>query len=267
MPAKILGLDIETSPNICFTWGLFKQNIAINQIVKPGGTLCWGAKWFGDKEVLFNSTYVPNQKDLTKSELEIALYNQYYDMMEEIWYLLDEADIVIHYNGKKFDIPTLNREFVQLGWPPPSTYKQIDLYHVVRRQFRFASNKLDFICQQLGLGNKVQHKGMDLWAECMEGIPSAWKVMKEYNIQDVNLMEPLYEILVPWIPNHPNMGLWIHNDEEATCPKCGSTHLHKKGKERTQTMTYQRYLCLGCGATPRGRKSLHSPRAGLLVGG
>ncbi|NIV35232.1 MAG: hypothetical protein GWN58_38990, partial [Anaerolineae bacterium] len=50
-------------------------------------------------------------------------------MLEGAWELLDEADAVVHYNGKKFDIPTLNREFVKYGFTPPSPYKQIDLYH------------------------------------------------------------------------------------------------------------------------------------------
>ena len=33
---KILGLDIETAPNTAHVWSLWKQNIAINQIVNTG---------------------------------------------------------------------------------------------------------------------------------------------------------------------------------------------------------------------------------------
>jgi len=53
--AKILFLDIESAPSRVYTWGLFNQNIALNQIEEPGYTLCWAAKWFGKKKMLFSS--------------------------------------------------------------------------------------------------------------------------------------------------------------------------------------------------------------------
>jgi len=42
---KILEIDIETAPSLVYTWGLFNQNIGVNQIVKPGYMLCWAAKF------------------------------------------------------------------------------------------------------------------------------------------------------------------------------------------------------------------------------
>ena len=54
---KILYLDIETAPNLVFTWGLFNQNIGLNQIVKPGYTLCFAAQWEGKKEIVFSSVH------------------------------------------------------------------------------------------------------------------------------------------------------------------------------------------------------------------
>jgi len=47
---KILMLDIETTPMQVYTWGLWDQNIGINQIIKPTEMLCFGAKWQGKKE-------------------------------------------------------------------------------------------------------------------------------------------------------------------------------------------------------------------------
>ena len=48
--AKILLLDIETSPNMVYAWGLFKQNLSIDHIIEAGSTLCWAARWLGDKD-------------------------------------------------------------------------------------------------------------------------------------------------------------------------------------------------------------------------
>lgn len=230
---KILELDIETAPNKVYTWGLFKQNISINQIEEAGYTLCWAAKWLGKKEIIFKSR---NDNDWLTS----------------IWDLLNEADAVIHYNGSRFDIPTLNREFVEVGMTPPSPYHNIDLLKTIRRQFRFTSNKLDFVANCLGIGCKEQHKGFDLWTGCMNNNPKDWKVMKRYNIQDVKLLEKLYNKLLPWIANPPNRALYM-DTTTPVCPSCGSTDLVSNGLRHTTTQSYRRYHCGGCGGWPRER--------------
>jgi DNA polymerase elongation subunit (family B)/predicted RNA-binding Zn-ribbon protein involved in translation (DUF1610 family) len=247
---KVLELDIETAPHIVYVWGLFNQNVAINQIVKPGRTICWAAKWQHQKGIKFRSIWTHGHDK----------------MVEDVYALLEEADVVVHYNGKKFDIPTLQREFVLMGKTPPDDYHQIDLYHTVRRQFKFASNKLDFVSQQLGLGNKTQHKGMDLWTGVMDGNKDDQKTMKAYNIQDVNLLEKLYYKLQPWITNHPNRALWMEDSDEPTCPTCGSHKLENRGIRRTNTQKYRRYKCNNCGANPRERLRLEPAKRGVLKG-
>jgi len=246
---KVLLLDIETAPNIAYTWGLWKQNIAINQIVKPGHTLCWAAKWLGDDDPYFYSIHEDGEPE----------------MIGAAWELLNEADIVVHYNGKKFDIPVLQKEFILNDLPPPYRFKQVDLYQVVRSQFRFASNKLDYVSQQLGMDGKLQHKGMDLWRDCMNGDPAAWEIMEEYNVQDVIMMEPLYRKLLPWIPNHPNMGLYVENPDEPVCRACGSTNVKQNGWERLTAARYKRYKCNDCGTNMRGRFQSQRESENVLV--
>jgi len=235
---KILHLDIETAPNKVYTWGLFNQNVGLDQIVEPGYTLCWAAKWHGKKKVMFNSI-----QDSEES------------MVKEVYDLLEETDVVVHYNGENFDMPILNKEFVKFDLTPPSGYQQVDLLKVARKRFRFASNKLDFVAQFLGLGSKTKHKGMGLWNEVMQGDERAWKTMKEYNIQDVKLLEDLYNRLLPWINNHPNHNLY-NDDERPVCTNCGSSHVVKVGIERLQTQSYQRYRCQDCGTPLRGRHTI-----------
>lgn len=232
---KLLFLDIETAPHKVYSWGLFKQNIAINQIVEPGYTLCWAAKWNHGPEIMFES-----------------VENSERQMLEQMFKLLDEADAVVHYNGRKFDVPTLNKEFIQLGLGVPSPYHQIDLYQVVRSQFRFPSNKLDYVSQALGLGAKVKHMGMELWKGCMDGDAKAWRLMERYNKQDVRLLPKLYERLLPWIKTHPNHALYT-DDTRPVCTNCGSHKVQSRGEEHTRTQTYKRYQCTGCGTWLKGR--------------
>lgn len=227
---KILFLDIETAPSLVHCWGLWQQNVAINQIIKPGYTLCYAAKWLGEDEVIFDSIYQTKPKRMFKKLLE----------------LMDEADAIVHYNGDRFDIPTINKDFLSFGLLPPSPAKQIDLLKTVKYRFKFPSNKLDYVSQALGLGKKVKHEGHELWIGCMENDESAWSRMKAYNIQDVLLLEKLYEKIKPWIKNHANAS--IHSDHDGiVCPVCGGSHYHKRGTYKAKSSTYQRFVCRTCG--------------------
>ena len=234
---KILLLDIETSPNTAHVWGLWQQNVSINQLQESSYVMCWAAKWLGDKKVMFDSVHQSKPKDMLKG----------------IHKLLEDADAVVHYNGTKFDIPTLNKEFLLHDLRPPSPYKQIDLLRSVRSNFRFPSNKLDYVAQRLGLGSKHQHEGHSLWVRCMAGESKAWKVMEAYNKQDVVLLENVYHKVLPWIKNHPNRNLF--SGEEHVCPNCGSHSIQRRGTARTISGTYQRYQCTSCGTWSRSTKT------------
>jgi DNA polymerase elongation subunit (family B) len=234
-----LFLDIETAPNKAYVWGLFDQNISHDQVEESSYILCWAAKWYGKSRVYFESAEAQSSKAVLKP----------------IHGLLDEADVVIHYNGTKFDIPTLNREFIKHGFTPPSPYKQLDLLRVVRKVFRFESNKLAAITKSLKLPGKVKNEGFQLWVDCMEGKREAWRLMEEYNRNDVAILEPLYERLLPWIDQHPNVA--VHG---MACPRCESDRVQRRGVQVAISRTYTRYHCQSCGGWFRSNKSTASKR-------
>jgi hypothetical protein len=227
---RLLLLDIESAPNLVHVWGLYDQTVGINQILATGYVLCFAAKWYGEKEVTFRSVHHHGRKK----------------MLKEAHKLLSEADAVIHYNGTKFDIPTLNKEFLKDGFLPPAPYKQIDLYRVMRSTFRFASNKLDHVLQELDIGKKVRHAGHEMWTKCMAGDEEAWEQMRTYNIGDVVQMEPLYDRLRPWIRVHPNAGLY-NESGVPVCVNCGSGRLQRRGMYRKIANVHQRFQCRDCG--------------------
>jgi hypothetical protein len=176
------------------------------------------------------------------------------DGIYKIWDLLDEADAVVTYNGVSFDMKHLNKDFLLIGLHPPSGYHNIDLYQTVKTRFKFQSNKLDYVAPQLGLGQKTKHEGMVLWDKVVAGDAAAWRRMERYNRQDVKLTKRLYHRILPWIVNHPNVGLWVADPRNPVCTHCGSQDLQKKGKQfNTKTQSYDRFKCNSCGTPLRGR--------------
>ena len=226
---KILLVDIETAPNLAHVWGLWQQNVAINQIMESGYVLCWAAKWLDEEHIYYSSKQNHSS----------------YEMLAGIHELLDQADAVVTYNGVKFDIPTLNREFIVHGFKPPSPYRNVDLLQTIKKQFRFPSNKLEYITKALGVDEKMKHIGHELWVRCINNDPEAWAMMQEYNINDVSIMEQVYLKLRGWVKQHANHGLY--QDDKEVCPNCGSKHVHKRGFAYTHTNKYQRLVCTGCG--------------------
>jgi hypothetical protein len=235
---KILFLDLETSPNLAHVWGLWDQNVAINQLVSSTEVICFGARWMGEKKTMFRSVHHDGKKA----------------MLDELHRLMNEADVLVGWNSMAFDSKHIKREFLENGYLPPSPYRELDLMRVVKDQFKFPSNKLDYVSQKLGVGAKVKHSGFDLWLGCMAGDKKAWAEMKKYQIQDVDLLLDLYDILLPWIKNHPHKGL--HDAETDGCPNCGSDKLIARGVTHTASQSYKRYSCNNCGKWSRGNKPI-----------
>lgn len=220
---RVLYCDIETSPNLAHVWGLFNNNVSLSQLRESSRVICWAAKFRGEAK-----TYYSGEFDSTRG-----------DMLQAIYELMAQADVVATYNGDRFDLPTLNREFIMQGWSPPAPYRSLDFYKVVRKNFRFASHKLDHVAKELGLPGKVKHEGHELWVKCMAGDPAAWARMERYCKRDTRLLEPLHTKLIPWLPAALNVRLY----RDGECPKCGGGPLVKEGFAYTATGRYQRYRC------------------------
>jgi len=192
--------------------------------------ICWAAKWLDAKRIEFASDH----------------HDGHGAMVEQLWHLLDAADIVIGYNHVGFDNKHAAREFVLADLAPPAPWRDIDLLRAVRARFRFPINKLQHVATELGIGGKLPHTGFDLWKQCEAGDDKAWRLMRRYNRQDVALTETLYWRLRPWIKNHPHMGLFGGNRDG--CPTCGSQNRTAVGSVTTGASAFPSYRCDDCGA-------------------
>jgi predicted RNA-binding Zn-ribbon protein involved in translation (DUF1610 family) len=222
---------------------MWKENITPKQVIEPGRVICWAAKWLGDKEVFFDAEWLTNGLRRLGHE----------DFLDSLHDMFEDADAVITYNGNKFDEPVIRTEFLKRGWNPPAPHKSIDMYQVVRKQFKLLSNRMDYVGEFLGLGRKVETGGFELWRDVvLHENPQARKKMERYNKRDIILLEKIYKRMLPWIPNHPAHGHHDHGYDH-TCPTCGSKKLQRRGTHKTKVSTFQRYQCQSCGAWSRAR--------------
>lgn len=238
---KILIFDIETSPLRAFVWSRWKQNIYLDQTIAEWFMICWSAKWLGEDTVY--SDVLTSQEILKENDTRIT---------QSIWALLDEADIVIAHNGKRFDVPKLNSRFILNGFPPPAPYKQIDTKEVSAKEFGFSSNKLDALAGYFNIEHK-DDTDFNLWVKCLEGDQESLDYMVTYNKKDVTILEKIYLRLRPWIKNHPNVAVYIESDNKV-CPYCGSEHIYETvDYVYTQVNKYRAFRCEVCKGIARMR--------------
>lgn len=231
---RILTLDIETKPAQAYVWRFWKENIGVDQVIEPGGVICFGAKWFGEPEVEFYSDWQHGHQA----------------MIEAAHRLISEADAVVTYNGEKFDIRKLTGEFLLCGLPPVPPITSIDLLKTIKWKFGFDMNRLAFIAPLLDVGEKMKHEGFELWVKVMDGDVRAQRKMERYCKRDVRITDKLYRKIRPFIMNHPHLG----NVGSAECGACGSRHVQSRGYRRTKSFRIQRLHCQDCGSWQDGKR-------------
>lgn len=241
---KILIFDIETAPMQAFVWKRYKENISLEQTISESFMLCWSAKWLYSEEVLGDALTSMEALVEDDSRIVLSLYN-----------LICQADIIVAYNGRNFDIPYMNQRFLDYSLPPYPPVQVIDPYETAKSVFRFSSNKMDNIATQLGLQNKIK-TDFDLWKGCILGEEKYLRDMLKYNKQDVVVLEEIYCRILPWIKNHPNISNYF--DDKHRCVKCGSENIAKINRYfYTPSGKYELFRCRDCGAIFRGKKNLN----------
>jgi DNA-directed RNA polymerase subunit RPC12/RpoP len=240
---KILIFDIETSPLVSYTWGLWKQDIPPDRIINDYFIISWSAKWvFSDKVM---SDVLTSDEAVQKNDERIV---------KSLYELINKADVLISHNGKQFDIPRSNSRFLYYRLNPPNKSLVIDTLEIAKRNFGFTSNSLDYICHFLELDGK-KNTDFSLWVRCIQGDSKALKEMNDYNKNDVQILEDVYMVIRPWIRPHPNFGLWGDGDGSC-CPNCGSKNVVEQGYYYTQVSKFLSYRCSDCGALSRAKQNV-----------
>jgi len=227
MKRKVYVFDLETSFLEALTFGpMWEANLTY--ILKYAELLSFSYKEHG-----VNKTFVYSLKDHSRKEL-----------LQKLWDMANEADVLIAHNGKSFDVRMMNTFFIANGFPPPAPYKLIDTKQVAKRYFYFPSNSLNELAAFFSLEGKMETGGRELWKQCRDRDLKAFAKMERYNRQDVILLDEIYTIMAPWIENHPEQKIYIPGNG---CHRCGEDDAQKRGLKPRAHGWVQEYLCKNCG--------------------
>lgn len=239
---QVLFYDIETSLAKSYHFQQWKVDLSQKQKIQESHLLSHAWAW-GDGEVTGSI--------LTREEM---LAHDPERLVLECWSLLDNCDILVAHNGKRFDVKKVNGYFLQYGMPPPSPYRVIDTLLIAKQKFALPFNSLAYLAEFLDVEQKIDTGGVDLWIQCDQGSQEALDKMNEYCMGDIITLRGVYNRLIGWSNDGVNMALY--NDHGASCPHCSSDDVSViQGKySHTVARKYQAYRCNGCGAVLRSNR-------------
>lgn len=221
-----------------YFYGLYDQTISIENIIEHPRVIAFSAKWLGKKQVIFKSEYHDGRKE----------------MLQELHDLLSEADLVVGWNSDRFDVPWIQGEFLVEGMKPPAPFKRLDLMKATKKAARFISNKLDYVSNRLVGSGKIEYNMAKMWRIVNDPNTDEktrkreWDAMRKYAKRDVEVLEPLFNELLPWLTlPHPRS-----EGDGLICRNCSSSNLQSRGTAKTLQGTYKRYQCQDCGSWQRG---------------
>jgi hypothetical protein len=237
----VLVFDIETTPMLSYHWRTYKENISPVQVQKYSKVLCWAAKWLHSDTILFERQ-MPRDKGDDKR------------ICQKLWDLCDQADVLVAHNGQAFDISFMRSRWLKHGLVPPAPSKMVDTLKIARKQFGFPDNKLETLVRYLEIGGKLHHHGFQMWLDCMAMKPDSWKIMQEYNLRDVVILEAFYEKIRAWDTRAPNLALLYEDaDDKRRCMVCGHPKLTAMPGHHAMTSVslFKVFRCLKCGKVQR----------------
>jgi uncharacterized protein YprB with RNaseH-like and TPR domain len=233
MGRKRLFFDIETSPNLGLFWQAgYKQRIDYSNIVTERKIICICYKW-EDDPFTYALTWDKKMNDK--------------HMLSEFIQVANTADELVGHNGDKFDLPWVRTRCLFHGIKMFPRYITIDTLKISRSQFKFNSNKLDYIAKYLGFKGKIE-TSYGLWKDIMlKNDTKALGKMVEYCREDVIQLEKIYTKIKNHTASKTHYGV-VFNAGREGCPECGSDELtiHKNRISATG-VKYIQYQCKTCG--------------------
>jgi DNA polymerase elongation subunit (family B) len=228
---KRLFFDIETSPNVVYSWRIgYNLNITPDNIIDERKIICISYKWENEDKI-HTLTWDKNQCDK--------------QMLIDFVKIANQSDEMIAHNGDRFDIKWIRTRCIFHRVPMFPNYRTLDTLKKAKSGFNFNSNKLDYIAQFLGVGAKVKHSGFDMWKKVMANDADAMAEMTNYCEGDIIVLEDVYQTMQNYIKQNVHVGV-LNNNLKFSCPSCGSEKTELLKNNVTALGTIKRLMQCEC---------------------
>lgn len=242
---RILYIDIETAAAQVLAFGRYDVNITENHVLVPGDWLLSVSYAFNDEPV--GGIGLSRQSVLSQDDSELVCL---------VYELMENADVVIAHNGKKFDFKILQARALAHNLGVLPSVKFVDTLKLAKAKIKVPSFSLDSMCAYFGIDRKIQTEGIGLWKRVQSGDTDAMVEMIRYNVQDVVILRDLYKKIASLGDSGYNAALYF-NDDISRCKACGSHNIAETGRTvETGQNSYAEVECLDCGAKARKKQSL-----------
>lgn len=245
---KIVLWDVETSGITATTWNLYPEYISYENMIDDWFMISVAWKELGKTKI--DAVSVLDDPKRFKKNCK----DDYY-VIKTVRDALEDVDILIAFNGDRFDTKMFNSRLIAHGLPPLPKIVYIDPLKEVKKVAKFTSHRLDFLSTALTGEGKMQTPS-GTWKKAMNGDREAITLMARYNKVDVKKLEEVYLKLRPYFKSHPN----VATIDTCNCPTCNSNKTKKDGiRMRASGIRVQTYRCLDCGSHFSDNKTLAKP--------
>lgn len=226
--------DIETAPCIGTFWRPgWKLRITPESIIQPLSIICISYKWHGEDEV-----YRLTWDDGDDREMLLTFVEE-----------TRKAHELVAHNGDGFDMPIIRTRCLHHGIDMSPFQRTQDTLKRVKRRFKFESNRLDDIGQELGVGRKIK-TDYSMWKKLAVAVlfqdfdEEYHRVLAEmgtYCDEDVRLLERVYDKISAVIPHSTNAAV-LMGGYKWQCPNCASDYVKHKNLSTTPMGTIKHYM-------------------------
>lgn len=110
---------------------------------------------------------------------------------------LERYDVLVSYNGARYDIPFLNTRLVEAGIKPLSRdIKHADLYKTVKARLRMHSGRLAALTEFLQTKDRKTPLTPLVWRRAGAGDTKSLNVIAKHNLHDLTTLEECFNKLV-----------------------------------------------------------------------
>ena len=237
---RTLFWDLESSLLEGYFFRIWQENIPMRRIKKQAHLL--------SASFAYNDEHVQGYR-LTPEQVKTG---DDFDVVCKVVEAVNNCDLMITFNGKRFDVKLLNTRALFWGLPPVKAPKHIDLFEQSKRVFKFPSNSMQNVSMYLGEKGKLETSGSNLWERCAEWenyeeCEKALIEMVTYGNQDIEATRDLYKRFQGWMKGVPNLGVItneVTDNKTLRCIHCGSDDVFPLDqKAYTSVSSFDLYRC------------------------